>query len=60
MKRVQATGESVIVTKRGTPVVKLVPVQWEKDDIFGFMVGKVKIVRDIESPIPVEWEATAK
>lgn len=60
MKRVQATGESVIVTKRGTPVVKLVPVQSEKDDIFGFMVGKVKIVGDIESPIPVEWEATIK
>jgi prevent-host-death family protein len=59
MERVQATGESVIVTKRGTPVVKLVPIQSEKDDIFGFMAGKVKIVGDIESPIPVEWEATA-
>jgi prevent-host-death family protein len=60
MKRVQATGEPVIVTKRGTPVVKLVPVQSEKDDIFGFMVGKVKIMGDIESPIPVEWEATTR
>jgi prevent-host-death family protein len=59
MKRVQATGEPVIVTKGGTPVVKLVPIQSEKDDIFGFMAGKVKIVGDIESPIPVEWEATA-
>jgi prevent-host-death family protein len=54
MKRVQATGEPVIVTKRGTPVVKLVPVRSVKDDIFGFMAGKVKIVGDIESPIPVE------
>jgi prevent-host-death family protein len=60
MKRVQATGEPVIVTKRGTPVVKLVPIQSEKHDIFGFMAGKVKIVGDIECPIPVEWEATTK
>ena len=60
MKKVQATGEPVIVTKRGTPVVKVVPTQLEKNDIFGFMTGKVKIVGDIESPIPVEWEITTE
>jgi prevent-host-death family protein len=60
MKEVQATGEPVVVTKRGTPVVKVVPVTPEKKDIFGFMTGKVKIVGDIESPIPVEWDVTKK
>jgi prevent-host-death family protein len=60
MKKVQATGEPIIVTKRGTPVVKVVPAQSEKNDIFGFMMGKVKIVGDIESPIPVKWESTTK
>jgi len=60
MKEVQATGEPVIVTKRGAPVVKVVPVESEKKDIFGFMTGKVKIVGDIESPIPVEWEITKR
>lgn len=60
MKKVQATGEPVIVTKRGAPVVKVVPVESEKNDIFGFMAGKVKIVGDIESPIPVDWEVTKK
>jgi prevent-host-death family protein len=60
MKKVQMTGEPVIVTKRGTPVVKVVPVESEKNDIFGFMAGKVKIVGDIESPIPVEWKVTKK
>ena len=60
MKKVQMTGEPVIVTKRGAPVVKVVPVDSEKNDIFGFMVGKVKIVGDIESPIPVEWEVKKK
>jgi prevent-host-death family protein len=60
MKRVQATGEPVVVTKRGAPVVKVVPVESTQSDIFGFMEGRVKIVGDIESPIPVEWEVTKR
>jgi prevent-host-death family protein len=60
MKKIPMTGEPVIVTKRGTPVVKVVPVESEKNDIFGFMTGKVKIVGDIESPIPVEWKVAKK
>jgi prevent-host-death family protein len=60
MKKVQATGEPVIVTKRGEPVVKVVPVESEKTDIFGFMMGKAKILGDVESPIPVEWKVTTK
>ena len=55
MKQVQATGEPVVVTKRGAPVVKIVPVEAENNDLFGFMAGKVKIAGDIESPIPVDW-----
>ncbi|HLK04272.1 MAG TPA: type II toxin-antitoxin system prevent-host-death family antitoxin [Candidatus Acidoferrum sp.] len=59
MDRVQATGEPVIVTKRGKPVVKVIPVEQENDDIFGFMKGKFEIVGDIVSPVtPIEdWEA---
>jgi prevent-host-death family protein len=59
MDRVQATGESVLVTKRGKPVVKVVPAEPEKDDLFGFMKGKFEIVGDIVSPVtPLEdWEA---
>jgi antitoxin (DNA-binding transcriptional repressor) of toxin-antitoxin stability system len=46
----------VVVTKRGKPVVKVVPVDTQPNNLFGFMKGKVKIVGDIESPIPVEWK----
>jgi prevent-host-death family protein len=42
MKKVQATGEPIIVTERGTPVVKVVPAQSEKNHLFGFMMGKSK------------------
>jgi prevent-host-death family protein len=51
MNDVQATGEPVIVTKRGKPVVKVVPAEPEKNDLFGFMAGKFEIVGDIESPV---------
>jgi prevent-host-death family protein len=51
MNDIQATGEPVIVTKRGKPVVKVVPVKTENDDIFGFMADKFDIVGDIESPV---------
>jgi antitoxin (DNA-binding transcriptional repressor) of toxin-antitoxin stability system len=60
MKTVQATGEPVVLTRRGEPIAKVVPVNRAKNDIFGFMIGKVKIVGDIESPIPVEWGVTKK
>jgi prevent-host-death family protein len=56
MKEVQATREPVVVTKRGKPLVKVVPVETQGDSLLGFMKGKVKIVGDIESPIPVEWK----
>jgi len=59
MDEVQSRREAVIITKRGKPVAKLVPVEQEKDDIFGFMKGKgtVEIKGDIVSPIltPEEW-----
>jgi prevent-host-death family protein len=51
MNNIQATGEPVIVTKRGKPVVKVIPAESGKDDIFGFMAGKAEIVGDIESPV---------
>ncbi|MGA7560494.1 MAG: type II toxin-antitoxin system Phd/YefM family antitoxin [Terriglobales bacterium] len=57
MDEVQAKREAIVITKRGKPVVKLVPADAEKDDIFGFLRGKAKIVGDIVSPAltPEEW-----
>jgi prevent-host-death family protein len=62
MDEVQATGEPVIVTKRGKPVVKVVPAEPEKSDIFGFMADKFDIVGDIESPVAplTDWKIMKK
>jgi prevent-host-death family protein len=60
MKEVQATGEPVLVTKRGTPLVKVVPARAVEGDLFGFMAGKFAITGDIESPLlPLKgWKIT--
>jgi prevent-host-death family protein len=50
MERVRVTGEPVLVTKRGAPLVKVVPLASEEDELFGFMAGEFKITGDIESP----------
>jgi prevent-host-death family protein len=60
MDEVQAKRQAVVITKRGKPVAKLVPVeQDEKDEIFGFFKGKgkIEIKGDIVSPAftPEEW-----
>ena len=61
MDDIQATGEPVVVTKRGKPVVKVIPFETEKNDIFGFMADKFEIVGDIESPaVPPEHWKTGK
>jgi prevent-host-death family protein len=62
MNDVQATGEPVIVTKRGTPVVKVVPVEPRTNNLFGFMAGEFKITGDIESPVvPLkQWKVMNK
>jgi prevent-host-death family protein len=58
MDRVLRSGEPVVITKHGKPVVKLVPAEKQVDEIFGYMAGKVKIVGDIVGPVtPLEdWE----
>jgi prevent-host-death family protein len=57
MDEVQAKRQAVVITKRGKPVAKLVPIEKEKDDIFGFFKGKIKVTGDIVSPAltPEEW-----
>ncbi len=55
METVSSTREPIVITKRGKPVAKLVPVQNEKDEWIGRLDGVFKVVGDIESPIE-GWE----
>jgi prevent-host-death family protein len=59
---VQTTREPVIVTKRGKAVAKMVPMETDNSDIFGFMAGEFEILGDIESPVtPLkDWKILKK
>ena len=59
MDEVRSTRHPVLITKRGRPVAKLVPVETERDDFIGRLEDVVKIVGDVESPVepPESWEA---
>ena len=50
MDEVQAKHETVVITKRGKPVAKLVPVNAETDEIYNFMAGKGTVTGDVVSP----------
>ena len=57
MDEVQAKRETVVITKHGRPVAKLVPVIAETDEIYNFLVGKGAVAGDVVSPAisPEEW-----
>ncbi|WP_457673566.1 type II toxin-antitoxin system Phd/YefM family antitoxin [Thiolapillus sp.] len=59
MDEVQKTHEPVVITKRGKPVAKLVPMEPEESKSwFGCMAGTITITGDIMAPVEGEdWEA---
>jgi hypothetical protein len=50
--------ETVMITKRGKPVAKLVPVNAETDEIYNFMAGKGVVIGDVVSPAisAADWD----
>jgi prevent-host-death family protein len=57
MDEVAATGEPVVLTKRGVPIAQLVPATRKPNKIFGAMKGSIQITGDILAPLDVEWDA---
>ena len=51
MDEVAQQRRPIIITKRGKPVAKLVPVEEKVIDLFGRMAGSIKICGDIINPI---------
>ena len=58
LDEVAQTNESLIITKHGKPVAKLVPFDSAKDDTDAQLRHLATFVGDILSPIDDEWEAT--
>lgn len=59
MDEVGKKRQSIVITKRGKPVAKLVPYDDEQPTLFGCMQGSVKSYGNILDPIDVQWYANA-
>ena len=57
MNEVRDRGGEYIITKRGVPVAKLVPVRIERRPLLGSMKGTVKVLGDIVKPTNEPWDA---
>jgi prevent-host-death family protein len=53
---VAETRGTLVITKHGKPVARLVPIEPEQP-LFGALKGSVVGEMDIVSPISAEWEA---
>ncbi len=59
MDEVSRRRQAVIITKKGVPVAKLVPVERMEREVVGCLEGVMEIVGDIEAPValPEAWQA---
>jgi len=57
MEDVQSTRRPLIITKRGKPVAKLVPMDEVSDDFIGRLKGIFEVVGDLDTDPPDAWES---
>jgi prevent-host-death family protein len=57
MDHVAATGNAIVITKRGKPVARLAPVAARRKSLVGALKGHVRITGDIIAPVDVSWDA---
>jgi prevent-host-death family protein len=59
MEEVRVKRVTVVITKKGRPVAKLVPADDEADEVFGRLRGVLEITGDVESPTVAaeDWKA---
>ena len=58
MDEVRSRRESVLITKKGRPVARLIPADEPPSNVFGSLAGVIEITGDIEAPaFPLsDWE----
>lgn len=57
-RQLEASGEELIVTDQGKPVLKIIPIKEKANvaEVFGDLQGKVAYLEDINTPSLSEWE----
>lgn len=51
--------ETILVTKRGKPVARVVPAADQEETLKEKLKGSILHEEDILSPVPVTWEAAS-
>lgn len=62
MDEVERSHDPVIITKRGRPVARLVPVEIsgaKRKPLFGYMAGEATLLGDVVNMPEAAWEADA-
>jgi prevent-host-death family protein len=57
MDDVSSTRETIMITKRGTPVAKLMPAGKEQQEFIGRLKGVIEIVGELDADPPEAWES---
>lgn len=57
-RELEATGQELIVTEHGRPVLKIVPIHPKRtvQEVFGSIQGQVIYHEDIDNPTIDEWD----
>jgi prevent-host-death family protein len=60
MDEVKTRREPVVITKKGKPVARLLPVEDSGRDVFGCLAGELEIAGDITAPViaPSAWKGS--
>jgi prevent-host-death family protein len=57
MDDVEKNKIQITITKRGKAVARLVPIDDQAVDLFGYLKGEIEILGDIIEPLEDKWEA---
>ena len=55
MDEVAASGQEIVITKKGKPVSRLMPYREERKLVFGEDRHLIRTYADIVEPMPAEW-----
>jgi len=57
MEDVRSTRRPIVITKRGKPIAKLVPLDEPKDEFIGRLKGVFEVVGGLDADPPESWES---
>ncbi|MBA8667546.1 type II toxin-antitoxin system Phd/YefM family antitoxin [Holosporaceae bacterium 'Namur'] len=57
LENVQGQHQSFIISKRGKPIARVIPIDNNNTKLAGSFKGKCNIIGDIITPVDITWDA---